>query len=390
MSLKEKNNSKSLKKKDSISLKVKKEFILPLLSQVQSLLEKRGVTLPVFSNVFIKYQEENRAEIHASDSELSFSASFPAKVNQNASFAINGKKLFEIVKELKNDFFEINSSNKSLNIEIKQESSRFKIYGLNTDDYPILPTIKQKNKKTLLVGELSDIIDKTLYCVSSDESRYHLTGVFLEQLNSFFRFVATDGHRMSFLDVPVDEEKKEFLKKGIIIPKKALYELKKMIHQGESQDKIEFFIENPRLLVKFKNQSLNIRLIEGQYPNYKQLIPKSEGKKIQINRLDFLSALKRISVLTSARFKGVNFTFSKVNLVIDFSHPEVGEASEELKCKSSDEEIKVRFNSQYILDILQSIQEDNVLITLIDNRSPGLLQPEGGSPYTCLVMPMKI
>ena len=372
--------------------KVKKEFILPLLSQVQSLLEKRS-TLPVFSNVFIKYQGEGKAELHASDSELSFSASFPAeiesdKTKKDISFALNGKKLFEIARELKNGFFEVHLKD-SQNIEIKQDSSLFKVYGLNPNDFPVFPGAKQKSRQTLSAGGFLDIIEKTLYCVSNDESRYHLTGVFLEQAHSSFRFVATDGHRMSFLNIKADEKNEE-LKQGIIIPKKALQELKKMISQGESREKVDFFIEKPRLLIQFKNQNLNIRLIEGQYPDYKRLIPKEEGKKIQINRLDFLSALKRISVLTSARFKGVNFTFDKNKLAVHFSHAEAGEAFEELECGYSGDELKIRFNSQYILDILQSMQEERIQIQLIDNRSPGLIQPEGSDYYTCLVMPMKI
>ena len=280
-------------------------------------------------------------------------------------------------------------ASENFNLEIKQDRSKFKVHGLNPSDFPPFPSLKKKNKQTLKVGELLDIIDKTLYCVSGDESRYHLTGVFLEQLDSSFRFVATDGHRMSFLDIKTDK-KKEQLKEGIIIPKKALQELKKMLSQGEEQDTVDFFIEKPSLLVQFKNQELNIRLIEGKYPDYKQLIPKQEGKKIQVDRSLFLSALKRISVLTSARFKGVNFSFKKNKMSLDFSHPEVGEAFEELDCQHSGEDLTVRFNSQYILDILHSMKEDKIEISLLDNRSPGLIRPEGKSSYTCLVMPMKL
>ena len=381
------SKSKLIYKRYKMKLKVKKEFILPLLSQVQTLLEKRAA-LPVFSNICIKPQGQNRAVIYASDSELSFSAFFPCEIDEKSSFALNGKNFYEIVRELKDGFFELISS-ENFNLEIKQDRSKFKVHGLNPNDFPAFPHLKKKNKQTLKAGEFLDIIEKTLYCVSGDESRYHLTGVFLEQLSSSFRFVATDGHRMSFLDIKTDI-KKEKIKDSIIIPKKALQELKKMLSQGGDQDIVDFFIEKPSLLVQFKNQELNTRLIEGKYPDYKQLIPKQEGKKIQVEKELFLSALKRISVLTSARFKGINFSFKKNKMALYFSHPESGEAFEELDCQYSGEELKVRFNSQYILDILHSIREDKVEISLLDNRSPGLIRPEGKSSYTCLVMPMKL
>ena len=368
-------------------MRLKKEFLLPLLSQVQTLLEKRA-TLPIYSNVCIEAKDDNKAQIYASDTELSFLAVFPAEMKKKSSFALNGKKFYEIVKELKDGSFELSSS-ENFNLEIKQDRSKFKIHGLNPKDFPPFPSFNKKNKQTLKVGELLDIIEKTLYCVSGDESRYHLTGVFLEQLDSSFRFVATDGHRMSFLDIKTDT-KKEQIKEGIIIPKKALQELKKMISQGEMEDTVDLFVEKPSLLIQFKNQELNIRLIEGKYPDYKQLIPKQTGQKIQVERELFLSALKRISVLTSARFKGVNFGFKDNKMSLDFSHPEAGEAFEELDCQSSGEALKVRFNSQYILDILNSIKEEKVEISLLDNRSPGLIRPVGASSYTCIVMPMKL
>jgi len=369
-----------------VKLKAKKEFLLPLLSQVQTLLEKRA-TLPVFSNICIKAQDKNKALIYASDSELSFSASFPAEIEENSSFSLSGKKFYEIVRELKEGLFELKSSDK-FNLEIKQDRSKFKVHGLNPDDFPAFPSLKKKNKQSLKVGEFLDIIEKTLYCVSGDESRYHLTGVFLEQIKSSFRFVATDGHRMSFLDVEVADIKG--IDEGIIIPKKALQELKKMLSQGDTEDSVDFFIEKPSLLVQFKNQELNTRLIEGKYPDYKQLIPKQRGKKIQVEKSELLSALKRISVLTSARFKGVNFSFKLNKMFLDFSHQETGEAFEELDCEYLGKELKVRFNSQYMIDILNSIKEDKVEISLLDNRSPGLIRPFENPSYTCLVMPMKL
>ncbi|MDE0092132.1 MAG: DNA polymerase III subunit beta [Oligoflexia bacterium] len=369
-----------------MNVKIKKEIAFPILSQIQGILEKRS-TLPIFSNVLIRAYDNYQIQVYASDSELSFSAYFSAQVKDKGAVVLSGKKLFEIVRELEDDFFEL-SLEKNQQIQIKQACSLFKINGLNPKDFPSFPVLQNKKTQTFSVGDILEVIDKTLYCVSLDESRYHLTGVFLEQVSSQYRFVATDGHRMSFIDIK--GSKNEELEQGIIIPRKGLQELKKMLAGAERTEKVEISIEKPRILVQFKNQSLNIRLIEGQYPNYKSLLPKQTGKEIIVSTADFLSSLKRISVLTSARFKGVNFIFIKNSLSIEYSHPEVGEASEKLDCCYEGEELKIRFNSKYILDILHSIHEEKIKLFLKDSRSPGLIQTASKKNYVCLVMPMKL
>jgi len=370
-----------------MKIKIKKEDIFPILNQVQGVLEKKS-TLPVFSNVLISAKEKNKIQIYASDSELSFSASFLGVVQTEGSLVVNGKKLFEIIRELSGEDFEL-SSKENHQIQLKQKQSLFKLHGLNPSDFPSFPPLKQKNMQSLLAQDFVNIIDKTLYSVSLDESRYHLTGVFMEQNSLQYRFVATDGHRMSFINI--SGKKIEEIKTGIIIPRKGLQELKKMLVHAEEDEKIEFYVEKPRLLFKFKNQSLNIRLIEGRYPDYKSLLPSyKEGREIVVSTSQFLSSLKRISVLTSARFKGVNFKFSNQKLQIQFSHPDIGEASEELPCDYKGEELKVRFNSKYILDILNSISDEKIKISLKDSKSPGLIQALNKEDYTCLVMPMKL
>ena len=369
-----------------MKIQIKKDEVFSILSQIQGILEKRS-TLPIFANVLITAEDKGSIQIYASDSELSFSASFQGKILSPGSMVLDGKKLFEIVRELSAGLFEL-SLEKNQQIILKQNKSLFKVHGLNPEAFPAFPPFKKKRMQTLLVEDLLDVIDKTLYCVSLDESRYHLTGVFLEQVSGNYRFVATDGHRMSFVDVK--GEKSEDLKNGIIIPRKGLHEVKKMLSRAKSGDRLKFCIEKPRLLVQFKDQSLNIRLIEGEYPNYKSLLPKNKGKEIVVSTEEFLSALKRASVLTSVRFKGVNFTFKDNLLSIYFSQQEAGEASEELACEYKGEEIKIRFNSKYILDVLNSIHEKKIKVSLSHSKAPGLIQPLSKNSYTCLVMPMKL
>lgn len=369
-----------------MNIQIKKEDIYPILSQIQGLLEKRS-SLPIFTNILLESKGKETIYIYASDSELSFAAHFPAKIKKEGSLVVKGKKLFEIIRELSSSPLEL-SVQTNHQVQLNQDQSVFKLHGLNPEDFPKLPVLKAKNSQKIPIEDFLEVIDKTLYCVSLDESRYHLTGVFLEQSSSKYRFVATDGHRMSFIDIKGNNIKE--LQSGIIVPKKGLIEAKKMLLHAEQGEELEMSIEKPRILIRFKNQSLNIRLIEGQYPDYKKLLPKDEGHTAVLSTEKFLSSLKRISVLTSARFKGVNFTFKKKLLSMYFSHPDEGEAFEEFPCEYDGKEMKVRFNSKYMLDILQSLSEENVRFFLKDNKSPGIIRAEGRDSYTCLVMPMKL
>ena len=386
-----------------MKIELLKDDVFPVLSQIQGILEKRSA-LPVFANILITAKSKDQILIYASDSELSFSSHISGSLFEPGTLVVDGKKLFEIVRELNSDPFHLSLGENFL-IKLKQNQSLFKIHGLNPDDFPVFPPLKQKSTQKILAVDFLSAIDKTLYCVSLDESRYHLTGVFLEQtpqkkhhlkladkkakqdpLN--YRFVATDGYRMSFIDIKGGESKE--LKKGIIIPKKGLQEARKMLSHLEKNDQVEFCVEKPRLLIKFKGQSLNIRLIEGEYPQYKTLLPKEKGKEAIVSTGDFLSALRRISALTSARFKGVDFIFKDGSLKMEFSHPDIGSAKEEISCEYPFKEaLNIRFNSKYILDIVQSISESKLRIILETSIGPGLIQPEDKKNYTCLVMPMK-
>ena len=368
-----------------MNIQIKKKSIYPVLSQIQGILEKRS-TLPVFMNILLETKEKNKVWLYASDSELSFSDSLEGKVKEKGAIAVDGKKMFEIVRELTEGEFELKTE-ENYKVLIRQNKSVFKIHGLNPDDFPKFPPFKRKESHKISAERFLEVIDKTLYCVSLDESRYHLTGVFLERMDSKYRFVATDGHRLSFIEI--EGSGKEGQDLGIIIPKKGLIEIKKMLSSAESGETIEIGIEKPRILIQFKTQSLNIRLIEGQYPDYKKLLPKTKGVEAFISRSAFMSSLKRISVLTSARFKGVNFTFKSNSLSIDFSHPDIGEACEDLPCLYKGKTMKIRFNSKYVLDVLHSIYEDELKISLGSELSAGLIQPKGRDNYTCLIMPMQ-
>lgn len=384
----QKIKDKKAKPINPLSINISKDDFIPMLSQIQGLLEKRS-HLQILSNLMIE-AEDGIIKIFASDSELSFSGRFNGSIEKEGKAVVDGKKLFEIVKEMPSGDFRL-SVEKNNQIKISKGKAIFKIHGLNPDDFPVFPPIKKDlQTQKIPVEDILEVIDKTLYCVSVDESRYHLTGVYCEPSNDKYRFVATDGHRMSFVDIPFSKNIKNSFKESFIIPKKALQEIKKMLAFSGEKDILEIALDKPRLIVKFKNQILAIRLIEGNYPNYKLLIPKKVEQEIILNKNIFLNALKRISVLTSARYKGITFVFKENTLVMAISHPELGEATETIDCEyNHKQELKIRFNSKYVLDVLQSLSEDKIKIILKDSTSSGMIQGFGNENYSSIIMPIK-
>lgn len=372
-----------------MNIAVEREHFWPLISQVQGLLEKRTNT-PVFENVLIKTDGE-RITLYASDSELSFSGYFPGKINTPGSLVVNGKRLFEIVRELPSGPLTLNNESQRKTQIIKGDS-KFQIHSLKDEDFPVFPPVQTKDFQKFKAKALLEVIDKTVYCTSLDDSRYHLMGVFLESFPKElkYRWVATDGYRLSCIDTPM-KKKLEF-KESIIIPKKGLQEIKKMLSLAEEEDEVDIAVEVPRLIVHFKNQKLGIRLIEGTYPDYKRLIPDDPGKEILLDREEFLAGLRRVSVLASARFKGVTFSFTKNKLTMEFVNTDTQEeAREVINCESQTSKLKIRLNSKYVLEVLHSMKEKKVKMFFKASSSPCLFEEEGNEDknYTCIVMPMR-
>jgi len=240
---------------------------------------------------------------------------------------------------------------------------------------------------------LSEMIEKTIYSVSNDETRYHLNGVYLERSvengTPTYKMVATDGHRLSLVSREVEkDDKNEMFNEGVIIPRKGLSEIRKLVENMEGN--LELALEGAQLIVRKENAVLMIRLIEGKYPNYKQLIPQNLKENISISRDSLLSSLRRVSLLSNQKSKGVTFSLSKKKMEITSNNPELGDAHEEIPVDYSGQDLKIGFNAKYVLDVLSSIDEDNVNFELKDQLSPGLIRPKNDKNYTCVIMPMRI
>ncbi len=370
---------------------VLKAEIFKLISMVQNIVEKRN-TMPVLTNVLLSVSNDILT-LYATDLEVSIKSTCKVNCLKDGQVVVNAKNLFNILKEFPDGEIHFKKlENNSLVIE--QEKSYFNINGISPDVYPIFPSPETSQFTNFLSSTIKEMIEKTIYSVSTDESRYHLNGVLFESKEGSdslnIRMVATDGHRLSLVDKNLTITSSGVFKEGIIIPRKGLNEIKKIVDSLDSNEIMGITVDGAQLIVKSLNTFLMIRLIEGKYPNYKQLLPKNLNIHAIIDKNKLISSLKRVSLASNQKSKGVVFSFSSGAVKIFSNSPDLGEAKEEIQVSYNKENLKIGFNSRYILEVLTSIRENEVKMSFKDKNSPVLLRPKGDEKYQCVVMPMRI
>lgn len=370
-----------------MKLEVEKKDLLTLLGRSQNIVEKRN-TMPILINVLLD-AEQDHLKVFATDLEVSLKDQIQAKVSQSGKVAVSAKNLFEIIKELPEGLITLEKKENNW-LRVTQKKSVFNLVGMSPEEYPVFPTFKTNHFIEIDSEILAEMIEKTLYSVSTDETRYHLNGVYFENRkeDSALRMVATDGHRLSMVDRKTSGSDQLNLSTGVIVPRKGLNEIKKLLDSTE--DSVELAIEGSQLIVKNNQTLLLIRLIEGKYPNYQQLVPQNLKESLRAPKETLLSSLKRVSLLSNAKSKGVTLSLSNGKMEIASNNPELGDAKEEIEVDYKGKDIKIGFNAKYILDVLGAIKEDIIEIDFNDHLSPGVVRPEKDSSYTCVVMPMRI
>lgn len=369
-----------------MKIEIEKKELMGLIGKTQNIVEKRN-TMPVLVNVLLE-AENNQLKVFATDLEVSLTDSVNVKVSQPGKVAVSAKSLFEIAKELSEGVIQLHKKENNW-LEIKQGKYTSKIVGISAEEYPIFPTYTGSNFLKIDSEVLSDMIDKTIYSVSNDETRYHLNGVYFEQKGAeAYTMVATDGHRLSLVNREIPSSKMMTPGQGVIIPRKGLHEIKKLLESIGGE--FELAIEGSQLIVRHKTTTLMIRLIEGKYPNYQQFIPQKLNQKVRINKDAFLTSLKRVSLLANHKSKAVTLSLSNGRMEIASNNPELGDAKEEIECNYQGADLKIGFNAKYITDVLSAINDNEVDFEFNDQLSPGLMRPHNDQSYTCVVMPMRI
>ncbi|HEY3761895.1 MAG TPA: DNA polymerase III subunit beta [Verrucomicrobiae bacterium] len=368
-----------------MNLTITKEQILAGLQAVQNVVSNR-TTLPILSNVLLR-AEKDRVEFTATDLDVTVACSVEAKVKKAGATTVPVKKLFGIVRELNGTEIELETDEKNIT-SVRSGPSFYKIHGLAAEEFPPLPKFKDDKKVSLQQEKVKEMMRRTSFAISTDESRYVLNGIFISLKEHKMTMVATDGRRLALVDEEVDISEKS--SGEFIVPAKAVGELNRLLQEkGEVEIK---FGENQASFALKDDKGFSVllitKLIEGNYPNYKQVIPGETKERIALVREEFLQALRRAEIMTSEKANSVKMAFGKNNLAITANSPEVGEAREALAVNYKGKEMAIAFNPRYLIEALSSLSEDEVFFELIDELSPGVVKING--PFLYVVMPMRL
>lgn len=361
---------------------VQKDNLVKGVQTVQSAVSTRA-SLPILSNILIEAQKEGLL-LTATDLDVAISCFVPAESVESGSITVPAKRFADVIKELPSENEVRLFTDKSSTVRIESGKTYFKIPGLPKDDYPQIPQFESgKNSASIPQLVLAQMIKMTSFAMSRDEARYVLNGTLFVFQNNTLRLVATDGRRLAMIEREI-QNKIEGLKK-IIIPTKTIQELSKNL--GEGGEVTVNFKEN-QVQFKIGNTAITTRLIDGEYPNYEQVIPKKTKEQLVIDTKDFLSATKRASIFTNAESQSIKINLSKNRMMITKNTPEIGEAYEEIPAEYEGGDFIIGFNPSYLIDVLKNIHQDKIKFELIDPEKPGMIRTE--DQYTYIILPMQL
>jgi len=380
-----------------MELAIERGSLLNGLSLVQGIVERR-TTVPILGNVLIE-SKDGLLQLAATDLEVGIRTAISCNSTTPGTITLNARKLFEIVREAAATEILLRSLDKDW-VEIKCGRAKFKMMGLDPRSFPAMPgqgetpagkgAQRKALKAELSIGTdiLSAMIDRTIFAVSPDETRYNLSGVYIESpARGTCRMVATDGHRLAMIEREVPDFTMEG---GTILPRKGLTELRKVLDlAGEAN--VTLSLESQLGWLKRGTTELSMRLVEGEFPDYRGVVPKESKYAITVGRDALHAAIKRAAIFSSERYHGVKLTLAKGEMTLSSTSPELGEANETIDADFKGEEFSVGFNSAYLLHALGVIPaESDVALGLTDEVSPGVLTTPVDSGFKYVVMPMRL
>lgn len=377
-----------------MKFKIKKEIFLDGLTKVQGLTGKKS-NLAVTSNVLLSIEQstgQSTLSLAATDLEIAFRGNYKAEIEQEGATLIPSRKLYEIIRNFPSDTVTVKELENKW-IQITDKELEYNIVGMETSDFPDLPDIEGVPLFKIDADILKEMIEKTIYAVSTDEGRTQLSGIYFETVseddNRKIRMVSTDGHRLSKIDSLYRQAKDgDFtLEKGVIIPKAGVVEILKLLEGG---DRVYIGCKGSNYVVKKGDEYLIVRLIEGEFPDYKMVIPKETHSELKVNRDTFIAMLKRMSILASDRYKGVHFKISKNRIESSISNPEVGESREVIAAELIGDELNIGFNPRYLIETLNAMKSDEIIIKFTDEINPSVIEGKDDKGFLSLIMPMRI
>ena len=360
---------------------VDRDALLRGLQMVHNIVEPRQ-TMPILANVLLEAEGEG-LRLTGTDLEVGVRVSTPARVATAGAVTISARKLLDIIKELPSASLSLKVQENAW-VALRCAGASYKLVGLPAEDFPPVAPSATASWITVDGKVLRAMVERTLFAVSHDESRYALNGVLFVFTESEMRLVATDGHRLALAARPLAAVKGSL---SGIVPRKAVQEIARIVGSGED---VEVAVGENQFMLRMPNVLLVARLIEGTFPNYEQVVPKSHPHHILVSRAEITSALRRVSVLSEERTKPVKFGLSPGLLKLSAYSPDFGEAEEQMEVQYAGEEMTIGFNSRYMLDALAAQESEQVMLDVKDAMSPGVVKSFEDEGSLCVIMPMRI
>jgi len=363
---------------------IERATLLKSLGHVQSVVERRN-TIPILSNVLIEARDDGSIRLMATDLDLQVDESVPAQVAQAGATTVSAHTFFDIVRKLP-EGSQVELSASEGKMQVVAGRARFNLSTLPRDDFPVIAEGELPTRFELPAATLRQIIDKTKFAISSEETRYYLMGIFLHVADDKLKAAATDGHRLA--RVTVDKPEGADGMPDVIIPKKCVVELRKLLDEVEGTAEVS--LSPTKIRFGLGSAVLTSKLIDGTFPDYNRVIPTANDKLLKLDPKSFMAGVDRVATIASEKTRAVKMAVDRDKITLSVTSPENGLAVEEIAADYGSDNIEIGFNARYLMDILAQIEGDTVEVHLADAAAPTLLRENDKSNALYVLMPMRV
>ncbi|WP_155265342.1 DNA polymerase III subunit beta [Sphingomonas segetis] len=363
---------------------IERAILLKSLGHVQSVVERRN-TIPILSNVLMEAREDGSLRLMATDLDLQVDESVPANVTQPGAITVSAHTFFDIVRKLP-EGSQVELSAAEGKMQVLAGRSRFNLSTLPRDDFPVIAEGDLPTRFELPAATLREIIEKTRFAISSEETRYYLMGIFLHVVDEQLRAAATDGHRLARVTVARPDGAEGM--PDVIVPRKAVNELYRLLEELEGT--VEISLSPTKIRFGLGSAILTSKLIDGTFPDYNRVIPTGNDKLLKLDPKSFAQGVDRVSTIASEKTRAVKMAVDRDKVTLSVTSPENGVATEEVPADYGSDGLEIGFNAKYLLDILGEIDGDTVEVHLADAAAPTLLRENDKSNALYVLMPMRV
>ena len=368
---------------------IEKAVLLKTLSHVQNIVEKRN-TVPVLSNVRIE-ADNNGISFKATDMDTEITEIVDAKIMEKGAITAPAHMLYDIVRKLAdNTEIELTYPDEKEQLSIASGRSKFSLSTIGVEDFPVISADKLPTNFEMKREELKDVIDRTQFAASTEETRYYLNGLYIhpkdEGETKVLRIVATDGHRLACVESPLPDGAASM--QGVILPRKTVAEIRKLL-DDTSAESVKIALSDSKVRFTMDDITLASKLIDGTYPDYERVIPTGNNKILEISVKELSKAVDRVSVVAE-RTRAIKLIANKNHVMITSSSPDLGSALEEVEASYEAESLEIGYNFRYLLDILAEIKGETAKISFNDSSSPSVIHDTSDTSAIYVLMPMRV